>query len=71
MAARQFNEAQKAYQIDTATDGVTYIRYNSADVGDIKRIVEDNGVVTISWAHGSWSNRENLAYKPNGATINE
>ena len=69
MATRVFNEAQKAYQIDTATDGVTYIRYNSADVGDIKRIVEVDGVITITWAHGSWTNRENLSYYPNGATI--
>ena len=71
MATRVFNEAQKAYQIDTATDGVTYIRYGSGDTCDIKRIVEADGVITITWAHGSWSNRENLAYKPNGATINE
>lgn len=69
MAARQFNDAQKAYQVDKQTAGVVYIRYESADVCDIKRITEVDGIITISWAHGSWSNRENLAYRPNGATI--
>ncbi len=71
MAARVFNEANKCYQIDSATDGVTYFRYGGGDVCDIKRIVEADGVATITWAHGSWSNRANLAYRPNGATIDE
>lgn len=66
---RKFNEAKKAYQVDTATSGTTYIRYDSADKGWIKRILESDGVYTIGVAFGSWSNRANLAYQPNGTTL--
>lgn len=66
---RTFNEAKKAYQVDTSTSGTTYIRYDSADTGWIKRIVEDDNGIMITVAFGSWANRANLAYSPNGSTL--
>ena len=48
--------------IDTATDGITYIRYGTGDLCSIHRITETDGVINIGWALGAWNDRANLDY---------
>lgn len=60
------NNANKpsAYEIDTATDGVVYLRYDDEDESVITRITTADNVTVIKIAFGAWASRASLEYVP-------
>ena len=53
-----------AYQVDAATSGTTYIRFSDSPKNAIQKIVDADGVTTITVAFGAWADRATLDYHP-------
>lgn len=52
-----------AYQVDDATTGVTYVRFQADDECVIQRISTSDGVTSIEVAFGLWANRASLTFQ--------
>ncbi len=59
----------KAYQVDTSTEGITYIRYYNANPCAVQRVSLADGVYTTEVAYGAWANRASLSYQPINAHL--
>ncbi|PWM79118.1 MAG: hypothetical protein DBX90_09385 [Lentisphaerae bacterium] len=59
---------KKAFQVDAAAEGITYICFDSVTPRPIHRITVAGGITTIQWAFGDWENRAALDYSH---TLNE
>lgn len=57
-----FHRELKAYQVDKASDSVTYIRFSTADNCAIQRVSKDGNITTMAWTYGAWANRTTLTY---------
>lgn len=49
-------------EVDSSTQGVTFVRYGTGDLCSIHKIATADGVTTIKWALGAWANRASLEY---------
>ena len=59
-------EEPEVYQIDVASDSVTYLRYYDATPCAVWRISTSGTVKTIEVAIGAWADRASLTYhQPN------
>lgn len=58
-------QATQAYEIDAASDSVTYFRYTGADGKVfIKKIVTTGTVTSFLKANDTWANRATATYTP-------
>ena len=52
-----------AYQVDDATEGVTYVRFQADDECVIQKIATADSITTVTVGFGAWTNRASLVYQ--------